>query len=101
MDIITKGNIVASDSSRSIDYISKLTTRIAKFMGPTWGPPGSCRPQMGPMLAPWTLLSGHLSTQAVSFWTSYLMTACPTGPELAPNIRPIPVEEWGNENVRS
>ena len=27
-------------------------------MGPTWGPPGSCRPRMGPMLAPWTLLSG-------------------------------------------
>ena len=27
-------------------------------MGPTWSPPGSCRPQMGPMLAPWTLLSG-------------------------------------------
>ena len=22
------------------------------------GPPGSCRPEMGPMLAPWTLLSG-------------------------------------------
>ena len=35
-------------------YISQ----IAKFMGPTWGPPGSCRPQMGPMLAPLTLLSG-------------------------------------------
>ena len=31
---------------------------IAKFMGPTWGPPGSNRPQMGPMSAPWTLLSG-------------------------------------------
>ena len=27
-----------------------------KVHGPTWGPPGSCRPQMGPMLAPWTLL---------------------------------------------
>ena len=27
-------------------------------MGPTWGPPGSRRPQMGPMLVPWTLLSG-------------------------------------------
>ena len=27
-------------------------------MGPTWGPPGSCRPQMGPMLASWTLFSG-------------------------------------------
>ena len=31
--------------------------QIATFVGPTWGPPGSCRPQMGPMLAPWTLLS--------------------------------------------
>ena len=29
-------------------------------MGPTWGPPVSCRPQMGPMLAPWALLSGKL-----------------------------------------
>ena len=26
-------------------------------MEPAWGPPGSCRPQMGPMSAPWTLLS--------------------------------------------
>ena len=34
-----------------------IATQIAKFVGPTWGPPGSCRPQMGPMLAPWTLLS--------------------------------------------
>ena len=34
------------------------TTQIVRFMGPTWGPPGSCRPQMGPMLAPWSLLSG-------------------------------------------
>ena len=30
-------------------------------MGPTLDPAGSCRPQMGPMLAPWTLLSGTLS----------------------------------------
>ena len=28
-----------------------IITQIAKFMGPTWGPPGSYRPQMGPMLA--------------------------------------------------
>ena len=35
-----------------------ISVQIAKFMGPTWGPPGSSRPQMGPMLAPWTLLSG-------------------------------------------
>ena len=24
-------------------------SHTTKFMGPTWGPPGSCRPQMGPM----------------------------------------------------
>ena len=24
-------------------------SKIAKFLGPTWGPPGSYRPQMGPM----------------------------------------------------
>ena len=32
-----------------------MYTQIAKFMGPTWGPPGSCRPQMGPMNLAWTL----------------------------------------------
>ena len=37
-------------------------SQTARFMGPTWGPPGSCRPQMGPMLAPWTLLSGMFAT---------------------------------------
>ena len=31
---------------------------IARFMGPTWGPPGADRIQVGPMLAPWILLSG-------------------------------------------
>ena len=30
---------------------------IASFMGPTWGPSGAERTQVGPMLAPWTLLS--------------------------------------------
>ena len=33
---------------------------IARFMGPTWGPSGADRTQVGPMLAPWTLLSGIL-----------------------------------------
>ena len=33
-------------------------SQIARFIGPTWGPPGSCRPQMGPS----TLLSGLLLT---------------------------------------
>ena len=32
--------------------------QITRFMGPTWGPPGNDRTQVGPMLAPWALLSG-------------------------------------------
>ena len=35
-----------------------VTTQIARFMGSTWDPPGADRTQVGPMLAPWTLLSG-------------------------------------------
>ena len=31
---------------------------IARLMGPTWGPSGADRTQVGSMLAPWTLLSG-------------------------------------------
>ena len=43
---------------KSSHYTTRLkTTQIAKFMGTTWGPHGSCRSQMGPMLAPWSLLS--------------------------------------------
>ena len=29
-----------------------------RFMGPTWGPSGADRTHVGPMLAPWTLLTG-------------------------------------------
>ena len=36
------------------------TALIKRFMGPTWGPSGADRTQLGPMLAPWTLLSGQL-----------------------------------------
>ena len=38
---------------------SSCTTQIARFTWPTWGPPGADRSQVGPMLAPWTLLSGN------------------------------------------
>ena len=49
-------------------YELVTSCQIAKFMGPTWGPFGSCRPQMGLMLAPWTpcyqgcLLKNHRDT---------------------------------------
>ena len=34
--------------------LSCCTTLIARFVGPTWGPSGADRTQVGPMSAPWT-----------------------------------------------
>ena len=44
---------------------------IAKFMGPSWGPPGAARTQVGPMLVTWTLLSRTLHTYSIATvkWT--------------------------------
>ena len=41
---------------------------IARFVGPTWGPSGAGRTQVGPMLAPGTLLSGSLFRRQGSRW---------------------------------
>ena len=38
---------------------SYVSIQITLFVGPTWGPPGSCRPQMGSVLATGVLLSGY------------------------------------------
>ena len=43
-------------------------TQRARFTWPTWGLPGSCWPQVGPMLAPWTLLSGKLILKGVRYY---------------------------------
>ena len=44
--------------------VMAFTYQIARFMRPTCGPPGTCRPQVGPMLAPRTLLSGYMPGSA-------------------------------------
>ena len=51
-------NILVSVLESAEGLITSKGPQIARFMGPTWGPPGSCRPQVDPMLAPCTLLSG-------------------------------------------
>ena len=48
-------------------------TLIARFMGPTWGPSGDDRTQVGLMLAPWTLLSGILNAWAATLSVLYSM----------------------------
>ena len=56
-----KGPHCMSARKNGLNTQRRKLPQIAKFMGPTWGPPGSSRAQVGPMLAPWTLLSGTLS----------------------------------------
>ena len=52
---------------------------IAKFMGPTWGPPGAERTQVGPLF-PWTLLSGILLCPAPSIHLYVPPSVCPSHP---------------------
>ena len=55
----------------STDYVDTLysippaTSLIARFMGPTWVLSGADRTQVGPMLTPWTVLSGKLYTTRI------------------------------------
>ena len=50
--------------------IDKKSAQIARVMGPTWGPPGADRSQVGLMYAPWTLLSGsiYLGNDFMPYW---------------------------------
>ena len=56
-----------------------------KFHVVNMGPPGSCRPQVGPILTTWTLLSGLLtahwsaagsSSHFRAFWVTFLKKVC-------------------------
>ena len=49
----------------SITCVQRLPL-ITRFVGPTWGPPGAGRTQVGPMWAKWTLLSGTLKITTTS-----------------------------------
>ena len=51
-------------------------TQIARFAWPTWGPHGSCWPQVGPMLAPWTLLSRTYHSSAARAWYKLSIVSC-------------------------
>ena len=44
------------DTKNTLHY---LHSQIARFMELTWGLPGSCWSQVGPILAPWTFLSWY------------------------------------------
>ena len=65
-------------------------TKIAKLMEPTWGPPGFCWPQMGPMLDPWTLLPGYTSTQ-MYIYMFYCILVAGDYHSTHPHIRWVPM----------
>ena len=58
LDIEKYRQLICRECSCTVVMWPLNSPQIAKFMGPTWGPPGSCRPKMGPMFVPWTVLSG-------------------------------------------
>ena len=64
--------------SSAISASQMELSQITRFMGPTWGPPGSCRPLMGPTLAPWTLLSGVFFGMASVAWDGEVASQCTT-----------------------
>ena len=43
---------------KKVKILPNISSLIERLRGPTWGPSGADRTQVGPMLAPWTLLSG-------------------------------------------
>ena len=63
--------VESSHTKKSFRELPVATTQIARFMGPTWGPSGSCRHQMGSMLAPWTLLSGETRSNSGKLTTCF------------------------------
>ena len=78
-----------------------LPTLLARFMGPTWGPPGADRTQVGPMLAPWSLLSGKfqlLFTIMISKCIfSEHMTPFNAAEEISRNLVALQVLVWTND----
>ena len=51
-----------------------MVSLIARFMGPTWGPSWADKTQVGPMLAPWTLLSGIQSVYASWCYSQFVLS---------------------------
>ena len=53
-------SLCANKWTRITKVFMKSCSPIARFMEQTWGPSGADRTQVGPMLAPWTLLPGFI-----------------------------------------
>ena len=97
-----KGAATSCDIAHQTTLLSPtITPQITRFMGPTWGPPGPCRPQMNPILASWTLLSGsppgRISPPPLGW--SYQCKACEVAPD--PGSRQTKMNKYGMDTKES
>ena len=76
--------------------VHPMITLIVWFMGPTWGPSGANRAQVGPILAPWTLLSGNT---LISSWAHvYPPRPCLNIKTIFPGVSIIKIR-WLSEHI--
>ena len=64
--VVVRCRSICHTLQRNLTCTTAMISQTARIMGSTWGPTGPCRPQMGPMLAPWTLLSGMIVSVPVN-----------------------------------
>ena len=79
----------------SLTLTNSMTTQIARFMGTTWGLPGSCWPQMGPMLAQWTMLLGNQKTEQSSK-NNAVYAMSPQAKSIQIPTKMCKFHQWGN-----
>ena len=72
-----------------ITHHELCSSLIARFMGPTSGPSGADRTQVGPMLAPLILLSGMVCVASCWFWSYHKFDPYPPQSYLAVTVAPI------------
>ena len=78
-------------------WLSSWIPQTARFMRPTWDPHGANRTQVGPMLAPWTLLSGHFSRlgQCLYMTVHFVPTlSYVVSDMLRDSQRSTPIDDW-------
>ena len=76
---------------------------IARFMWPTWGPSGADRTEVGPMLAPWTLLSGTCFQNKYITWLIHLwLNFCrlKMGPTIFFFLKPCDIMDLAHSYIR-
>ena len=99
------GISIAGTYNTSVVEVTTLTyfrwSLTARFMGPTWGPSGANRTQVGFLLVPWALLSGYDSqAMLLSFYSCFIASSLPfTAPQTCTNWLKIQYTYCGSNTI--